>query len=65
MMKRAALPWGLQGNLPLLDMPSLELPQQEELALALMELLVQVSRQLPSSSQSLAKEDPDGHEVDS
>ena len=62
-MKRAALPPGLQGNLPLVDMPSLELPQQEELALALMELLVQVSRQLAPACQSLAKEDPDGHKA--
>ena len=41
-MKRFAPPAGLQGNLPLVDMPSLEIPQQQELAIALMDLLVQV-----------------------
>jgi len=31
-MTRFAPPAGLQGNLPLVDMPSLEIPQQQELA---------------------------------
>jgi hypothetical protein len=44
-MKRSALALDLQGNLPLADTPALSIPQQRELALALMELLIQAARQ--------------------
>lgn len=64
-MKRFAPPAGLQGNLPLVDMPSLEIPQQQELAIALMDLLVQVQRQICSGSEAAAQEEgPDGHEAE-
>lgn len=63
-MKRFAPPAGLQGNLPLVEMPSLEIPQQEELAMALMDLLVEVHQQIATATQSLAKEDADGYEVE-
>jgi hypothetical protein len=35
----------MQWNLPLVDSPALPIPQQRELTLALMELLIQVGRQ--------------------
>ena len=63
-MKRSAPPAGLQGNLPLVDTPSLEIPQQQELALAWMDLLVQVHRQIPTATQRLAKEGPDGYQAE-
>lgn len=63
-MKPCALPAGLQGNLPLVDMPSLEIPQQQELAMALMDLLVQVHRQIPMGTEPAAQEDPDGYEAE-
>jgi hypothetical protein len=44
-MKRSAPPVGLQWNLPLVDTAALPIPEQRELALALMELLIQVARQ--------------------
>jgi hypothetical protein len=64
-MKRFAPPAGLQGNLPLVEMPSLEIPQQQELAIALMDLLVQVQRQIYAGSETAArKESPDGYEAE-
>lgn len=63
-MKRSAPPAGLQGNLPLVDTPSLEIPQQQELALALMDLLVQVNRQIRTATQPPAEEGPDGYEAE-
>ena len=63
-MKRFAPPAGLQGNLPLVDMPSLEIPQQQELALALMDLLVQVARQV-TVSPSHSQEGPHGLKTNS
>ena len=64
-MKRVAPPAGLQGNLPLVDMPSLEIPQQQELAIALMDLLVQVQRQICAGTEAAAKQEgPDGHEAE-
>jgi hypothetical protein len=44
-MKRSAPPLGMQWNLPLVDSPALPIPEQRELTLALMELLIQVGRQ--------------------
>jgi hypothetical protein len=44
-MKRSAPPVGLQWNLPLIDLAALAIPEQQQLALALMELLFQVARQ--------------------
>jgi len=49
-MKRSAPPAGWQWNLPLLDTPALAIPEQQELALALMELLVQVARQTTAAT---------------
>jgi hypothetical protein len=63
-MKRFAPPAGLQGNLPLVDMPSLEIPQQEELAAALMDLLVEVHQQIGQPIKPLTKEGPDGYEAE-
>jgi hypothetical protein len=64
-MKQFASPAGLQGNLPLVDMPSLEIPQQQELAMALMDLLVQVQRQIcTGAAAAAAEEDPDGYEAE-
>ena len=64
-MKRFAPPAGLQGNLPLVDMPSLEIPQQQELAIALMDLLVQVQRQICPGTETAAREEgADGHEAE-
>jgi hypothetical protein len=63
-MKRFTPPAGLQGNLPLVDMPSLEIPQQEELAMALMDLLVEVHQQIAAAIQPLSKERPDGYEAE-
>jgi hypothetical protein len=64
-MKRFAPSAGLQGNLPLVDMPSLEIPEQQELAIALMDLLVQVQRQIYARSETAAREEsPDGYEAE-
>jgi hypothetical protein len=64
-MTRFAPPAGLQGNLPLVDMPSLEIPQQQELAIALMDLLVQVQRKICPGSEAAAKEEgPDGQQAE-
>jgi hypothetical protein len=63
-MKRFAPQAGLQGNLPLVDVPSLEIPQQEELAMALMDLLVEVHQQTAAAIKPLTKEGPDGYEAE-
>ena len=64
-MTRFAPPAGLQGNLPLVDMPSLEIPQQQELAIALMDLLVQVQRKICPGSEAAAKEEgPDEQQAE-
>jgi hypothetical protein len=47
-MKRSAPPVGLQWTLPLVDMAALPIPEQQQLALALMELLIQTARQTPT-----------------
>lgn len=44
-MKRSAPLVGQQWNLPLVDMAALPIPEQQQLALALMELLIQAARQ--------------------
>ena len=46
-MKRPATPTNMQFNLPLLDVPAAALPvnKQRELALALMELLLNAARE--------------------
>jgi hypothetical protein len=44
-MKRSTPSLGKQWNLPLVDSPALPIPEQGELTLALMELLIQVGRQ--------------------
>jgi hypothetical protein len=49
-MKRSAPRLGLQWNLPLVDSPALPIPEQRELTLALMELLIQVGRQIQETS---------------
>jgi hypothetical protein len=42
----------LQWNLPLVDMAALEIPDRQQLALALMELLIQAAR--PSSTHTFS-----------
>jgi len=49
-MKQSAPPVGWQWNLPLVETPALPIPEQRELALALMELLIQAARQISRSS---------------
>ena len=44
-MKASAPTTVTQWRLPLLDLPSLALPEQKELARALMDLLIQAARQ--------------------
>ena len=62
-MKRFAPPVASQWKLPLIDLATLTLPEQKELAQALMDLLVQVGRQVGLSANT-AKEGPDGHDAD-
>lgn len=50
-MKQSAMPVGLQWSLPLNDAPHLAIPRQQELALALMDLLIEVGRQVTTSEQ--------------
>lgn len=64
-MKRFAPPVGLQWNLPLVDTPSLAIPQQQELALALMDLLVTVARQITTAARRpQPREDRSGCKAD-
>ena len=63
-MKRSAPPAGWQWNLPLVDTPALAIPEQQELALALMELLVQVARQTTAATSYAQQEAPRGCEAD-
>jgi hypothetical protein len=62
-MKRSAPPAGLQWNLPLVDTPSLAFPKQQELAQALMELLVAVARQSFPAASRPQQEDRRGCEA--
>jgi hypothetical protein len=59
-MKRSAPPAGMQWNLPLIDTPALAVPEQQKLALALMELLIQVARQTSTAASRLPQEAPHG-----
>ena len=59
-MKRSAPPAGMQWNLPLIDTPALVIPARQELALALMELLIQVARQSSTAPGRLPQEAPHG-----
>ena len=56
MERRSPMPPGLQWNLPLLAAPPFHLPPdpQRELALALMELLIQAARQSPTAVPMLS-----------
>jgi hypothetical protein len=54
----------MQWNLPLIDTPALPIPQQRELTLALMELLIQVGRQIPAAADREKQEDQDASETD-
>ena len=63
-MKRSAPPAGTQWNLPLIDTPALGIPEQQKLALALMELLVQVGRQTSTAASRPAQEAPHGCKAD-
>jgi len=56
-MKRFATPAGQQWNLPLVDTPSLAIPQQKELALAMMDLLVTVARQITTAASRTQPEE--------
>jgi hypothetical protein len=63
-MKRSAPPAGMQWNLPLIDTPALGIPEQQKLALALMELLVQVGRQTSTAASRPPPEAPSGRKAD-
>lgn len=61
-MKRSAPAVGLQWNLPLVEMAALETPEQQQLALALLELLLQAARQ-PIATNGLGEGGKDASEV--
>ncbi len=63
-MKRSAPPVGMQWNLPLVDSPALPIPEQRDLALALMELLIQVGRQAPAIPNRPEQESHNESETD-
>jgi hypothetical protein len=63
-MKQSAPPAGIQWNLPLIDTPALTIPEQQKLALALMELLVQVARETRTAAGRPAEEAPRGYQAD-
>jgi hypothetical protein len=64
-MKRSAPPpVGLQWNLPLVDTAALPIPEQQELALALMELLIQVARQTTATPNRLNQGGPNESATD-
>jgi hypothetical protein len=63
-MKRLTPPAAWQRRLALVDTPALAIPGQQELTLALMELLVQVARQIAGAPSCVQQEDPHGHETD-
>jgi hypothetical protein len=63
-MKQSAPPVGLQWNLPLVDTPALSIPEQQELALALMALLIQVARQVTTTPNRSQKEGPNESATD-
>jgi hypothetical protein len=63
-MKRSAAPAGMQWNLPLVDTPALAIPGQQELALALMDLLVEVARQTTAALSRPPQEAPRGCKAD-
>ena len=63
-MKRSAPPVGSQWNLPLVDTPALPIPEQQELALALMELLIQAARQTTTTPNRFEQEGPNESAAD-
>jgi len=64
-MKRSARSAGQQWKLPLIDIPALALAEQTELALALMDLLIQVARQIPPALSRSPEEEADERDVNS
>jgi hypothetical protein len=54
-MKQSAMIMTSQWKLPLVDIPALALPEQIELAHALMELLIEVARQIPPTPRDPAE----------
>ena len=62
-MKRFVPSTASQWKLPLIDVATLTLPEQKELAQALMDLLIQVARQLGRSASHTAKGDSDGRDA--
>jgi hypothetical protein len=63
-MKRHAPPVVWQPKLPLVDIPALATPRQQELARALMSLLMQVGRQMDNALSASHQEGPRGCETD-
>ena len=63
-MKQSARPVVWQPKLPLVDTPALTTPRQQELSQALMNLLVQVARQIGSRPRAPRQEGPHGCQAD-
>ena len=63
-MKRLAPPVAWQAKLALIDTLALTIPQQQELTLALMDLLVEVARQTATAPRHQKQEDPYGCQID-
>ena len=63
-MKQSARPVLWQPKLPLVDIPALTTPRQQELSLALMNLLVQAARQIDSLPRASHPEGPHGCQAD-
>lgn len=63
-MKQPRRPAAWQPKLPLGDIPVLTTPRQQELSLALMNLLVQAARQINSLPRASSQEGPRGCQTD-
>jgi len=63
-MKQPTQPAVWQPKLPLVDIPALTTPRQQELSQALMNLLVQVARQINHLRRASHQEDPRGCQTD-
>ena len=63
-MKQSARPVVWQPKLPLVDIPALTTPRQQELSQALMNLLVQAARQINRRPRVGGPEGPNGCQAD-
>jgi hypothetical protein len=63
-MKQPTQPAVWQPKLPLVDIPALATPRQQELSQALMNLLVQAARQINYLRRASRQEDPRGCQTD-